>query len=162
MDDSKISLSGYNAAWLAGYLDADGCITLGKLRPNGCRTPEIRLTSSDKELLDRVCDLVGGKVSRASAIENRIQQWQIRISGALGVIYILRRVLPFMHRKWKIARAMILVNEWEACMINNGCHYTPEMLDKRLEIQERFLALGSSKSMAAQRQRGRPHPRRAL
>lgn len=145
-----LNLSGYNAAWLAGYLDADGCISLSKKQKNGCRTPEIRLNSCDKQLLERVQELIGGHISCTRPEVNRLPQWQIRLLGSNRIISILEHVFPFMRRGVKIARAKILIREWEDCTPRDG-KYTPEALDRKLELQERFFAIGSTKSLAAQK-----------
>jgi LAGLIDADG DNA endonuclease family protein len=138
----EYNLTATEAAWLAGYIDGDGCVSLTTRSGHAARSPEIAIDSCDRELIDRVQVLVGGYACTKKVYNERHRiAWHWRLHGSLQVVSVLRIILPFMCCADKIARAKLLVDEWAACTPRNG-FYTAEMLASKDALEERFLAIG--------------------
>lgn len=131
-----------DAAWLAGYIDGDGCICLMKKSKRKARSPELVIDSCDIELLDRVKSLIGGRISAKKSYNPRGRAgFHWRLNGSVQVVEVLRQLLPYMGCKDKIDRARILVDGWAACTPRNGC-YTLDHLEAKDRLEREFLAIG--------------------
>ena len=132
------------AAWLAGYIDGDGCISLSH-KGRKWRTPIIAIDSADKELLDRVVELLGGTVILKPKTKDRHRQvYTWRLYGTEKVICTLTELLPYLQCNFKKTRANMLVDEWRRCTPRNG-RYTPDGSVLKADFESRFLKLGEGR-----------------
>ena len=132
-----------DAAWLAGYIDGDGCICLSKRWSKSARSPELAADSCDIELLERVKALAGGYINKKSnrKVASHREGWHWRLHGSLQVVAVLKQLLPYLTCADKAARAKMLVEEWASCTPRNGC-YTIAMLAAKDDFEKRFLSIG--------------------
>ena len=134
-----------DAAWLAGYIDGDGCISLIRQSGrNGARKPIVAISSCDRELLEKARSIIGaGSLSVKGRSRNPAHRdcYHYQLHGSRQVLGLMRSILPFMGCADKIARAKMIVEEWEGCTPRNGC-YTSEMLALKDSFERRFLAIG--------------------
>jgi hypothetical protein len=135
-----------DAAWLAGYIDGDGCVSICRRERNSTyRQPELVIDSCDRELLDHVKELVGGYItpkSNRSSVGRQGWHWQVR--GGKKVIPILEQVAPYLHCNDKKNRAELLISDWKICTPKNG-FYTEETSKAKLELERKILSIGSSR-----------------
>lgn len=150
---AKINIYDYSnvaptdAAWLAGYLDADGCITMfrsGKV----FRKPMIVFDSTDPELLDRASSILGNTGHRVKKTvarkEHHRQTYTLRFGGTDKVLAILELLLPHMTCAAKVQRGRMLLDEYRALTHRNG-FYTPEEAATKLDFEARFLNAGGGR-----------------
>lgn len=138
------SMKSTEAAWLAGYIDGDGCISITH-KGRKWRTPIIAIDSADKELLDRVAGLLGGTVilkPKTRTLHRQVYTW--RLYGTEKVIAALTELSPFLQCKFKKDRANMIIREWRSCTPRNG-RYTPEVTVLKANFEKRFLALGEGR-----------------
>ena len=139
------------AAWLAGYMDGDGCVCLGSKSGRSWRSPIIVIDSCDMELLDAARALVGGRLVVKRRYSDRHRQaWSLRLTGADDVISVLTALRPFMRCAAKCERADMLINEWRACTPKNG-FYSEADRTAKARFEERFLAIGSDRGSSLRR-----------
>lgn len=134
-----------DAAWLAGYLDGDGCICLGRKGKLKFRKISVVIDSADLEILEYVVSISDGSlVTKKKAKDHHRQCWSWRLTGATKIISLLTQVLPFMRCIDKKMRADMIVNEWSQCTPRNG-YYTEEMAAQKISFETRFLTIGSNR-----------------
>lgn len=134
-----------DAAWLAGYIDGDGCICLGKKGGAKYRQVRIVIDSADIEILDHVISIAGGSlVKKTKAKDHHRQCWSWRLCGMNNIVAVLSAIRPFMRCADKKARADMIVEEWAACTPRNG-FYTPEMAAQKAAFESKFLAIGNDR-----------------
>lgn len=141
-------------AWAAGIIDGDGCITLS---PKGTRfrSPQVVVDSTDREILDALLSMFGGGiVEKRRYVEHHRQAASWRLYGPTSVLGTLRLVTPFMRCQDKLARALLLLAEYENVTRRNG-RYTNEQAAAKVDFEERFMALGSGRGSSL---RTRPRP----
>jgi hypothetical protein len=121
-----IGLSSEDAAWVAGFIDGDGCITLNK--SGKYRRPLVTAESCDKEILDHLLVICGGFIVTKSRLTGGHRAaWSWRIGGPQSVD-LLRQIYPFMRCAAKRARADLLLDEWPAHDVSS--------------FEEKFFAIG--------------------
>lgn len=131
-------------AWVAGMIDADGCVTLRRPTPRSY-APQIVVDNTDHEILDELVRLYGGSlVVKKSRLSHHRQAWSWRLYGAANILGFLREILPFMHCQTKIQRARLLVREYPSITPRNG-KYDPDTLARKHSFAERFMAIGSGR-----------------
>lgn len=134
-----------DAAWLAGYIDGDGCITMWRANKKSHRSPVIIVASTDYELLERCQEIANGWIVRKNKETRGIrEQWNWVVRGAQKVLNVLREVEPFMACADKKARANLLLAEWNKCTPKNGW-YTEKTLEAKISFEEKFLLIGQGR-----------------
>lgn len=143
------NLTVQEAAWLAGYIDGDGSVCLNK-STQATRRPILIIDSCDSEILRYVISIAGGSlVAKKKYKDHHRQTWTWRLTGAKQVINLLAQLTPYLRCDFKRMRAEMLVAEWQDTSKRNGC-YTPENVKKKLEFEERFLAIGAGRGSRSQ------------
>lgn len=133
------------AAWLAGYIDGDGCITLTKRSGRQFRDPWIVIDSCDLEMLEYVQSIAGGAiVPKAKSKEHHNQAFSWRLKGALKINSVLSQVYPYLRCPVKRDRAKMLIQEWHSITPRNG-QYTEDLRRLKADFERRFLHLGEGR-----------------
>ena len=133
-----------DAAWLAGYIDGDGCITIGG---TGRRYRSLLLVidSTDIELLHHVMEIAGGYLQKKKVYKSHHRQgWTWRLLGGSNITAILTAVYPHLRCAFKKERARMVIEEWAACTPRNG-HYTEDIRVRKVEFERKFLVLGEGR-----------------
>lgn len=132
-------------AWLAGYIDGDGCISVnhkGKDKPRHAISMMLAIDSADEELLDEVQRIAGGnRITKKKYKENHRQSYTWRMTGSARILALLKEIQPYLRCKFKVDRAKLLLDNWEKCTPPNG-RYSPEQLIAKEQLLEDLLALG--------------------
>jgi hypothetical protein len=136
------------AAWLAGMIDADGCVTLNK-QTGPWRKPLMVVDSTDPEILLECQRLAGGSIVKKKQYQEHhrpAQSW--RLYGASQIMDVLREILPYMKCPSKVLRATMLVEHWTALTPKNG-YYTEELLKQKRQLQADFMAVGHGRGSSS-------------
>jgi len=106
------------------------------------RSPYLVVDSTDREILEELVASFGGRIHEKSVRhEHWRRQWSWRMYGTVGILEFLRLVIPYMRCPAKVARARMLIDEYPALTQRNGW-YTPEQRAAKLDMEERFMAIG--------------------
>ena len=103
------------AAWLAGIIEGEGCLTLKDSSDprNPTHGPwivcSINVGMTDEDIVRRIQSITGvGNVRPQKVHKNRKQEWRWYISERKSVLYILERLAPYFGiRRGEKARAQI-------------------------------------------------------
>ncbi len=133
------------AAWLAGYIDGDGCVSLSNRSGRVWRSPLLVIDSCDTELLDEVIRLAGGAlIKKPSREAHHRQAWTWRLTGADNIIALLTKIEPYMRCRSKRDRAKMLINRWRECTPSNG-FYSDDQRQRKADFEAQFLACGGGR-----------------
>jgi len=134
--------AGKNLAWLAGYINGDGTLTLNKQRMGKGRiiyTPLVGLTGTDHSLIEEVAEIfksigVGFYVTKY-ATQNGIAK-KVFVKGFKRVQKLLPLLIPELRGKKK--QQAILLLEWinSREQTGNNCTYTDYELQLFAQIKE--------------------------
>lgn len=131
-------------AWLAGYIDGDGCITVYKKtgKESHYVSMMVAIDSADPELLEEVSRIAGGNIiTKKKYDDNHRQTYTWRLCGSAKIIALLRELLPYFRCNFKKGRAKLLVERWEQCTPGNG-RYSVEQLQQKKELVRDIMDLG--------------------
>ena len=132
-------------AWVAGMIDADGCVTMCKSGPSSYRRPIVVVDNTDHEILDELQRLYGGSlVKKRRDKEHHRQCWSWRLYGANIVLAFLKEIVPFMHCKVKRDRAQLLLKSYKALTPRNGC-YTDADRKRKDAFEIKFMGTGAGR-----------------
>jgi len=108
-------------AWLAGFLEAEGCFRLGtheNRKKDGKSFDYIHLSavSSDKDVIDRAASIMNIRASGPTARKHSLGRkpvWNLITSGNRAAP-ILKLILPFMGAR-RTARISAMLRHWSDC-----------------------------------------------
>lgn len=127
-----------NLGWVAGIIDGEGSVELGKRTM--WRRPEVSVASTDKEMIDLLKILCGGSVSGRSVRKagwKRSWVWSISSDRALN---LLAKIEPLMMCPKKKDRTRLLVYGYKAVTSRNG-YYTEQQQQRKQEFERIFFEL---------------------
>jgi hypothetical protein len=133
-------VSDVEAAYVAGILDGEGSISLIRIRKSRLPSPQVAVTSTDRELLEWLKLRFGGSIiqkRRRLPIHSQAYEWKLADRLALNVIELAR---PYLVIQRKIRRADLLLEAYIASTPSNG-RYTTEMLEQKNSLIRRFSSL---------------------
>ena len=133
-------LSDAEAAYIAGTIDGEGSILLTRNRQDRYPSPQVSVTSTDRELLDWLRKRFRGSIVRKQrrlAIHSQAYEWKLTDRRALELLQLVR---PFLVIERKIQRADLLLQAYLDCTPRNG-RYSQEQLERKLQLIERFASL---------------------
>lgn len=129
-------------AWVAGYMDGDGCISMTRRSGRKYRSLIISFASIDLELLEHLKDLFGGFIISKPTYKNaHTQSYEWRLRGSIQILSFLNRIYPYIRCPRKKVRAQMIIQEWRKVTPRNG-RYTPEVRALKRDFEERFLKVG--------------------
>ena len=94
-------------AWLAGLLEGEGCFSALKpkpsalkKRPNAKRTPDVRVSMQDLDIMERVAALMGGRPIHRMKARNwaRRDSYKVQLQGQ-AALELMRALRPFMGKR---------------------------------------------------------------
>ena len=129
--------------YTAGFLDADGSVSLQKGRstdPNYMRTPEVSFYNCDKTILDAISARWGGKVkSNKPTSEKHNVSFCLRVGGD-AALRLLEEVVPYMLHQKKSLRAKLIVEHYKDCTPRNG-KYTQDVIERKTWLVEEVMGM---------------------
>ena len=131
----------YNKAYIAGFLDADGSVSLQRNgKKDKFRSPTVEFFNNDYAILESITITYGGKVgTRKARKDTHADSYELRLSGdkALDVI---ADVLPYMRHYKKKFRAYLIHSFYKQYTPRNG-KYTPEQLAGKQWLEEEVMSI---------------------
>jgi hypothetical protein len=129
--------------YTAGFLDADGSVSLQKGRstdPNYMRTPEVSFYNCDRTILDAISARWGGKVkSNKPTSEKHNVSFCLKVGGD-AALRLLKEVVPYMLHQKKSLRAKLIVEHYKDCTPRNG-KYTPDLIERKTWLVEEVMGM---------------------
>ena len=123
--------------YFAGLVDGEGSIML-IAEGSKYKHPEISLTSTDKELIDWVIAVFGGKAYvNIPKVAHHKQAWHWRVRNLNHVMFILELIAPHLKIDRKRGRANLILRSYKKVTLRNG-KYNPEQLKSKLAFEEEF------------------------
>lgn len=118
MGNQQGKVSEIDIAWLAGFLDGEGCFDLQKayakgLKREGSWRPRIRVVNTDIPTLETVTRIMDG-LQAGQHVGWRFPQnkrwatsWEVEVAGFQRGHRFLVQITPFLHTKKKQAEALL-------------------------------------------------------
>ena len=106
-------MSDTEAAWLAGFLDGEGCLAVYPVRDK-YRAYHITVPGVHYGSLKRCRDLTdtGNVTVKHEADAVRQKQWYWRVASKRDIVDIIRQVLPYLTVKRE--DALVILADWRA------------------------------------------------
>ena len=133
-----------DAAWLAGYIDGDGTISLIAKSKHHFRSPQISASCTDEEILLHIKSLIGGYIRPGPLKKNCRSVLQWHLAGANKVISVLIQIEPFLRCLVKKQRALLILENWSKVTKRNGCYDTKTIWAKHL-FEKAFFNIGADR-----------------
>lgn len=103
-------LNNSTAAWMAGFIDGEGCITVNSQirKETGYRyfRPIFAIYNTCRKPLEIIQRYFGGKIGIVPAKGNKRKQYLLRYSQVVAR-KLVKRVLPYLVVKKQVAEAML-------------------------------------------------------
>lgn len=103
-----------DSAYIAGFLDGEGCITVSLSTVNGVHYayPCIDITNTNKDVLEWICGTIGQPLKGSLGVQKRLKRtqrdgWELRIRGRLQMVVLLRQIAPYLKVKRKQAEILL-------------------------------------------------------
>lgn len=135
-------LTNEEKAYIAGIIDGEGSIMLTKFHSNEFHSPCVSIASTTLELLQWIKDKTNtGVIKRKKNYDTeRHRDCFSYILKYNDAINFLEMILPYLVIESKKRRALMIINEYKSLTPRNG-RYSEELLEKKREFYERFIAL---------------------
>jgi hypothetical protein len=133
-------ISDTEAAYAAGILDGEGSIALTRNRKSRWPSPQVSVSSTDKELLVWLRSRFGGSIviKKPRRSNHSVSyEWKLTDRRALGFLQTTQKHLVIER---KASEAKLLLDSYLECTPRNG-RYTREMAEKKLALIEQFASL---------------------
>ena len=125
-------------AYLAGFIDADGSITMRKEGMH--RVPHVELFNADVNILNRIQKGFGGKIHCRKAKKSHWQDsYELRFNCKESLT-VIHECLPYMLHTKKKQRAT-LINEHYAKNTPRNGKYTAEQLANKKWLEENVMSI---------------------
>lgn len=129
--------------YTAGFLDADGSLSLQKERkdkPDWMRTPEVSFYNCDFTILKIIQDKWGGTIkTRQVKNKNHNISYELRVIDNKA-LSLLCDVLPYMLHSKKKERAQLIVSHYKENTPRNG-KYTIEQIEKKIWLTDKVMGI---------------------
>lgn len=125
-------------AYLAGFIDADGSVSMRK--DGKFRVPTVELFNADVNILNRIQKSFGGKIHCRKAKKSHWQDsYELRFNCKESLT-VIHECLPYMLHTKKKQRAT-LINEHYAKNTPRNGKYTPEQLANKKWLEENVMSI---------------------
>jgi LAGLIDADG DNA endonuclease family protein len=133
-------ISNVEAAYVAGIFDGEGSISLTRNRIDRFPSPQVSVTSTDRELLVWLRVRFHGSIvkkRRRLAIHSQAFEWKLTDRQALLFLQVIR---PYLVIRRRIRRIELLLDAYLSCTPRNG-RYSQEMLERKKAFVDLFASL---------------------
>jgi hypothetical protein len=128
--------------YTAGFLDADGSVSLGKDRKDceWMRSPRVDFYNCDLGILEKIQNRWGGWMKTRTPLNpNHNVSYELRITRT-AALKLLEDVAPYMLHSKKGRRARLIVESYNTCTPRNG-KYTPEQITMKKQLVEDVMGI---------------------
>ena len=135
--DVKI-LSAVDAAYLAGFIDGEGTITLSRKHKNENRQLAVTISNTERQLLEFSLEAIGaGKITnKRTSKSHHTPSFTYAIYNRQALT-LLEQIEPYL-RSYKVKRAKLILENYIALTPRNG-KYTEELIKKRKKFEKSVL-----------------------
>lgn len=130
-------LNNEQIAYLAGFIDADGTISIRRDRKK--YKPHVSIYNTDRPVMEYFHKLIGsGPICNHKVVSPKhAKAYSIRweYDTALEIVELC---YPYLHVKKE--HAALLINEWKLCTPRNG-RYTDDLWKQKLSMVDRMRKL---------------------
>lgn len=135
-------LSSVDAAYVAGLIDGEGTVTLGRKHAGENRQLVISISSTERNILEFVLQRVGtGKITHKRTAKSHHAPSFTYAVWNRQALDLLKQAKPHLN-SYKRKRAEYILNDYLHLTPRNG-KYTPELLRARTIFERAVLALTS-------------------
>ena len=109
-DAGACAIMGKDIAWAAGFIDGEGCLTVGRQWRNGYlrHWPVVNAANTNRRNLEALSHIFRlGSVSEIYNSKMKRRTWIWRVNGRKTVKRVLERMLPYLRGKEREARLLI-------------------------------------------------------
>ncbi|HYR89325.1 MAG TPA: hypothetical protein VE422_34940 [Terriglobia bacterium] len=138
MNDARGAWEGLHPAWLAGFVDGEGCITY--CNPT-CPTIQITLANTSESTMRFICAATScGAVYPMADKKGRCKPaWHWKVSAAAQVREILKAIAPYvLTKKRQVDIALLMV---DAILAGDKYHKTHADREYRVELMRQLRVL---------------------
>ena len=141
--DVEISTGETSLPWVAGFFEAEGCITCSVVKERGTKLVLVSITQRDKDILSKVSDILKGySIGRLyiSRAKNR-STWRLDIAGAVNVRGFINLIGGYVLSDKKIMqvlRAVDFIKNWNVGYKETS--WLPEICETALELRRRGMS----------------------
>lgn len=136
------SLSAVDAAYLAGFIDGEGTITLTRKHKNENRQLAITISNTERQILEFCLNAIGaGKITNKKTTKSHHTPSFTYAIYNRQALTVLEQIVPYL-RSYKVKRAHIILENYIALTPRNG-KYTDKMLLQRKEFEKLVLSTKS-------------------
>ena len=125
-------------SYVAGFLDADGSVSLGKDRKGEeySRRPLVTFYNCDTNILNKIQERWGGRIkARLPQNQNSNVSYELELN-AMESLSLLTDVVPYMLHEKKKKRASLIVEHYKDCTPRNGKYTTDQMAKKKWLVEQ--------------------------
>ena len=135
--DVKI-LSAVDAAYLAGFIDGEGTITLSRKHKNENRQLAITISNTERQILEYCLLAVGaGKITNKRTSQSHHTPSFTYAIYNRQALTLLEQIKPYL-RSYKVKRAELILENYIALTPRNG-KYTDELLNRKKQFEKAVL-----------------------
>lgn len=137
-------LSPTEAAWLAGLVDGDGCLTISRGRTQrGQGQPKFDISSRDVWLLEYIAALIGVGRPTSGGYNRGRKYWHYQLCGG-HLKELLPQILPYLVYKRPQAEVLLLWSTTHRTRRECRVVLSPEELELRKVCREKIYALNAT------------------
>ncbi len=132
------TLSAVDAAYLAGFIDGEGTVTLTRKHKNENRQLAITISNTERQILEFSLKIIGaGKITnKRTSKPHHTPSFTYAIYNRQALI-LLEQIEPYLH-SYKVKRAKLILENYITLTPRNG-KYTEELMKKRKEFEKAVL-----------------------
>ena len=100
-------------AYLAGFFDGEGTVTLSHNSNMKYRRIQLSLVNTDKQILDWIIYEFGGRIANKGRTQPHYKMRYQWILGSLKALELLKLLSPFLKETEKVRRSQLIIQCWE-------------------------------------------------
>ena len=131
-------LSAVDAAYLAGFIDGEGTITLSRKHRNENRQLAITISNTERQILEFCLKAIGaGKITNKRTTKSHHTPSFTYAIYNRQALTLLEQIEPYL-RSYKVKRAKLILENYITLTPRNG-RYTDKLMRKRKEFEKTVL-----------------------
>jgi len=137
---STQTLKPVDAAYIAGLIDGEGTVTLGRKHRNDNRQLVVSISSTERDLLEYVQKTAGvGKITGKRTYSTRHAPSYTYTVTNRQAMSLLKQIHEYL-RTYKVDRCRLILDKYLALTPRNG-KYTRALADERKSFEVKLLAI---------------------
>lgn len=131
-------LSAVDAAYLAGFIDGEGTVTLTRKHKNENRQLAVTISNTERQILEFCLKAIGaGKITNKRTTKSHHTPSFTYAIYNRQALALLKQIEPYL-RSYKVKRARLILENYIALTPRNG-KYTEKMMIRRQAFEKLVL-----------------------